>query len=164
MALSERPAAQQMEVHMAELTPLMDEILRSGGTVELTVTGGSMRPMLRHKVSRVRLERRDTVCRGDIPLYRREKSGRFVLHRVVALENGCYTCCGDAQWHLERGIRPEQVLGVVTAFARNDTWTACESAPYRVYWKFWLWIRPLRRLVFGGWGRVKRKLRGMVKR
>lgn len=164
MAASEKAAVQQKEVHMAELTPLMDEILRGGGTVELTVTGNSMRPMLCHGVSRVRLVRADTLRRGDIPLYRREKSGRFVLHRIVEVENGCYTCCGDAQWHLERGIRPEQVLGVVTAFARKDAWTACESAPYRAYWKVWLKLRPLRRLVFGGWGCVKRMLRGMVRK
>lgn len=161
MAASDKvTAAQQMEVQMAELSPLMDEILRSGGSVELTVTGGSMRPMLWHKVSRVRLVHAETLHRGDIPLYRRERSGRFVLHRIVGEENGCYICCGDAQWHLERGIRPDQVIGVVTAFARKDTWTACESAPYRAYWKFWLWIRPLRHLVFGGWGRVKRMLGG----
>jgi len=164
MAASEKAAAQQMEVHMAELTPLMDEILRSGGTVELTVTGGSMRPMLCHKVSRVRLVRAEALHRGDIPLYRREKSGRFVLHRIVGEENGSYICCGDAQWHLERGIRPEQVLGVVTEFARKDSWTACESAPYRAYWKFWLWIRPLRRLVFGGSRRVWRMLHGWGKK
>ena len=159
MAQSEKNTAQQREVQMAELTPLMEEILRGGGTVELTVTGNSMRPLLKHKVSRVRLAKAETLRRGDIPLYRRERSGRFVLHRIVGEENGSFICCGDAQWHLERGIRREQVLGVVTEFAREDKWTACESAPYRVYWKFWLWIRPLRHLVFGGWGRVKRMLR-----
>ncbi len=159
MARSENAAAhQEKEVRFAELTPLMDEILSAGGTVELTVTGGSMRPMLLHKKSRVRLIRRETVQRGDIPLYRR-KNGGYVLHRIVGEENGAYLCCGDAQWHIERGICADQIIGVVTDFSREGKWASCENANYRLYWRFWLWIRPLRRLIFGGLRRVRRKLR-----
>ncbi len=143
---------------MAELTPLVEEILSAGGTVELTVTGNSMRPMLRHRVSRVRLTGAGKLQRGDIPLYCRE-NGQFVLHRIVGKENGGYVCCGDAQWHLERGIREEQILGVATAFAREERWTSCESRVYQAYWRFWLLIRPLRRLVIGGWRRVRRFIR-----
>ena len=36
---------------MAELTPLMEEVLAAGGSVELTATGSSMYPMLLHSLS-----------------------------------------------------------------------------------------------------------------
>lgn len=147
---------------MASLSPLMEEILQQGGTVELTVTGNSMWPMLRHKVSRVRLAPVGVLRKGDLPLYRRD-NGKFILHRIVAAGEGTYTCCGDNQWHVEPGLRQDQMIAVVTHFARKNRWVNAENRLYRVYWRFWVAVRPLRRLVFGGWGRVKRYLRRHVK-
>ncbi len=143
---------------MASLSPLMEELLSQGKSVEITVSGISMYPMLCHRVSRVRLAPAGVLKKGDLPLYRRD-NGAFVLHRVIAVENESYTCCGDNQWRLERGIRQDQIIAVVTDFARKNRWISCESGIYRLYWKFWVAIRPLRRLVFGGWGRVKRFVR-----
>ena len=60
-----------METHsvpMSALTPLMGEVLSAGGTVELTVTGHSMEPMLHDRVSRVRLTAPRALRRGDLPL------------------------------------------------------------------------------------------------
>lgn len=147
---------------MASLSPLMEEILSKGGTVELTVTGNSMYPMLRHKVSRVRLRRADGLAVGDLPLYRRD-NGAFVLHRIVAQEGETYTCCGDNQWVLEPGIRPDQIVAVATDFARKKRWVSVRSGGYRLYRRVWVWIRPLRRLVFGGLRRVKAVLRRWFK-
>ncbi len=134
---------------MEALTPLMQEILSAGGSVEITATGGSMRPMLLHRVSKVRLAPPRPLMKGDIPLYRRD-NGAYVLHRVVSLEGETCTLCGDAQWHLEPGIRPDQMLAVATDFCRKNRWVSCASSGYRIYWKLWVFIRPLRRLVFGG--------------
>ena len=144
------------EVRMASLSPLMEEILQQGGTIELTVTGNSMRPMLLHKVSRVRLVPIETLQRGDLPLYRRQ-NGAFVLHRITDVQDGSYTCCGDNQWHRERGLRRDQMIAVVTEFSRrgDDRWVSGNDRKYRLYWQLWLAIRPLRRLAFGGWRRVK---------
>lgn len=143
------------EVHMASLSPLIEEILASGGTAEITVTGNSMYPMLKHRKSQVRLAAPTKLQIGDIPLYRRE-NGAYILHRIVNTEGEVFTCCGDHQWHLEKGIRPEQVIAVVTDFKRGNRWISCENTLYRCYWRLWRTIRPLRRLVFGGIRRVKR--------
>lgn len=144
-------------VPMAALTPLMEEILARGGSVELTVTGGSMEPMLHDRKSRVRLAPPRALQRGDLPLYRRD-GGAYVLHRVIAVEPDGYTCCGDAQWTPERGIRPEQIIAVTERFARGARWTKTDSALYGAYWRLWLAIRPLRRLVLGGTRHVLRML------
>ena len=145
---------------MAALTPLMEEILARGGSVELTVTGGSMEPMLHDRRSRVRLAPPRKLQRGDLPLYRRD-GGAYVLHREIAVEPGGYTCCGDAQWTLERGIPPENILAVTEAFDRGDgRWTRVDSVLYGAYWRVWLALRPLRHLTIGGVRRIKRLLRG----
>ena len=148
---------------MASLSPLMEEILGQGGTIDLTVTGNSMYPMLRHRKSRVRLGPVRELQKGDLPLYRRA-NGQYVLHRVIErAEDGSYTCCGDNQWVLECGLRPEQMVAVMEAFARRDRWVEAESKAYRAYWRVWVWARPLRRLVFGGWKRICRLARMWVK-
>ena len=147
-------------VPMSALTPLMEEILTSGGTVELTVTGRSMEPMLHDGVSRVRLAAPRKLRRGDLPLYRRA-DGSYVLHRITAVDADGVTCCGDAQWTPERGIPPENILAVTEAFDRGDgQWMSVDSVRYGVYWRVWLALRPLRHLVIGGARRVKRLFRG----
>ena len=147
----------EREVHMASLSPIMEEVLARGGSVELTVTGNSMKPMLLHKISRVRLAPVRELRVGDLPLYRRD-NGHFVLHRIVAAENGVFTCCGDNQWRLEKGLRRDQMLAVVTDFNRSGSWIACENRVYGMYWRYWLCIRPLREFVSRGVGWLKRRL------
>jgi len=148
------------QVQMASLSPLMEEVLAQGSSVELTVTGNSMYPMLRHRVSRVRLSPAAALKKYDIPLYRRD-NGAYVLHRIIAQPGSTLTCCGDNQWQPEPGIRPDQVIAVVTAFARNGRWVPCRNVCYRIYCCVWVAVRPLR----GAWkrlrpvlGRIRRKL------
>lgn len=150
------------EIQMTALSPLMEEILTSGGAVELTVTGNSMYPMLCHRKSQVRLISPTALQIGDIPLYRRD-NGAYILHRIVgtvedtdAHETSTYICCGDHQWHTENGIRRDQILAVVTDFKRRNRWVSCKDPAYRIYTRFWIANRPLRRLVFGGFRRIKR--------
>ena len=146
-------------VEMANLSPLIEEVLHSGGTVELTVTGNSMWPMLHHQVSRVRLAPVGELKKGDLPLYRRQ-NGAYVLHRILAVEaDGSYTCCGDNQWHLERGLQRAQMLAVVTEFNRKgERWVSGNDRLYRLYTQFWMAARPVRRLIFGGWRRLRQLL------
>ena len=150
-----------METHsvpMSALTPLMEEILTSGGTVELTVTGRSMEPMLHDGVSRVRLAAPRKLRRGDLPLYRRA-DGSYVLHRVTQADGRCMTCCGDAQWVFEPNITRSQIVAVMEAFDREGgRWVRADSALYGAYWRVWLAIRPLRHLAVGGTRRIRRLL------
>ena len=151
---------QTHNVPMAALSPLLGEVLFAGGTVELTVTGHSMEPMLHDRVSRVRLTAPRALRRGDVPLYRRA-DGSFVLHRVTDVDETSVTCCGDAQWRLERGVPYGNIVAVMEAFdRRGGCWVAADSALYGAYWRVWLALRPLRHLVIGGARRLKRLLRG----
>ncbi len=138
---------------MESLVPVLLETLHEGKTAELITTGTSMQPMLLHRISRVRLTAPGELKRGDVILYRRT-DGHYVLHRVVQVTDAHIVCCGDDQWHLEKGLQPGQILARVSAFARRDKWTGCESIGYGIYWRFWLLIRPLRHLVIGGFRRL----------
>ena len=145
------------EVSMSEMFALIEEQISAGGSVELTVTGNSMYPMLKHKKSVVRLSGAWELKIGDIPLYRRD-NGVYVLHRIVRTAD-TYTCCGDNQWRLEHGIRRDQIIAVVTDYKRSKRWRSCTSRGYLLYVRFWTWIRPLRRLIFGGWKRLCRLIK-----
>ena len=130
-------------VSMQTLSPLMEEMLRRGETVDFTVTGNSMRPMLLHGISRVRLSVAGELKKGDLPLYRR-KNGTFVFHRIIGTAGDTYICCGDNQGRKETGVSRESVIGVMTAFARKNRWRSVDSISHVLYWRVWLLLRPLR--------------------
>ena len=153
------------EVRLAELYPVMKEMLDSGGTVNFNPHGTSMLPMLHDDGDRVILKKPEgELKKYDLPLYRRD-DGAFVLHRVVKKpENGVYTMCGDNQWVLEKGIRHDQIIGIVIAFDRCGKHISAQSKAYRLYARVWVAIRPLRRLVIGGGRKIKNAAKKLLKR
>ena len=148
-----------VQLSMADLSPLIAEAVEEGGSAEITVTGNSMYPMLKHRNSKVRLIKADTLKKGDIPLYQRD-NGAYVLHRIVGIDGDTYIMCGDNQWHVESGIRRDQIVAVVTDYCRKDKWKSCADKPYRLYARLWVGIRPIRHIVFGGFRRIKRAIMG----
>lgn len=143
-------------VDVSQLCELMDAVFAQGGVFRFAPTGGSMRPMLREKRDTVVLAPvREGVRKYDVILYRRA-DGQFVLHRVIRVEkSGELVLCGDAQVALERGIRPEQVRGVLVSFSREGREVSAKCVRYRVYAVLWVASRPARRVV----RRVKRMFR-----
>ena len=100
---------------LREAEPIFRAVLEGGGVFTLKPRGNSMRPTIipgRDSVSLVRPDGPASLY--DILLYKRQ-DGSFVLHRVAAVEkDGSYTMCGDYQVILERGVRDEDVIGVVS--------------------------------------------------
>jgi len=149
-------------VELAEMLPLMQEMLDAGGKVSFTPSGVSMLPMLRHRQDVVVLTKPvGRLKKYDLPLYRRD-DGTFVLHRVVKVcADDTYTMCGDHQWILEPGISDKQLVGVVTQFTRGNRTYMVTNKKYLAYCSFWVAIRPLRGLYFrarGKLGKIKRAL------
>lgn len=130
---------------MAELSPLMAEILDNAGEVTLQVTGNSMLPLLRH--------RRDKVCivtpqqtslkKYDITLFIRS-DGKYILHRVVAVKAGGYVITGDNQYVKEYPVLHSQVIGVVKGIWRKGKYLSCEDMSYRRYSRIWVGTYPMR--------------------
>lgn len=132
---------------MWSLSPLMAEVLDNDGEVTFTVTGNSMRPLLRH--------RRDKVCivrpqgnplqKYDIPLFVR-KDGKYILHRIAAVKPDGYVIIGDNQWEKEYPVQHTQVVGVVKGIWRDGRYISCEDSCYLTYCRLWLISYPFRRL------------------
>lgn len=104
---------------LRDAEPIFRAVIEGGGVFTLKPRGNSMRPTIipgRDSVSIVRLEGDASLY--DILLYQRP-DGSYVLHRVAAVEkDGTYTMCGDYQVVLEKGVRREDVVGVVIIIHR----------------------------------------------
>lgn len=126
-----------------ELLPLIREQIGRGGSVRIAPRGTSMMPMLRQGVDTVVLSPvPERLRKYDIPFYRRD-NGQFVLHRIVAVGD-TYTCIGDNQFRLERGVRQDQMIAVVTSFTRGGRQIPVTNPIYQCWCRFWHYSRPVR--------------------
>jgi hypothetical protein len=55
--------------------------------------------------------------------------------------DGSYVMCGDNQFDLERGIRDEDIIGVLVMFYRNGKRYDVHSLKYKAYVEFWYYTR-----------------------
>lgn len=157
--------AELRNVPLDDLMPLIRESLAAGQDVRFYPRGVSMLPMLRQGVDSVVLSPvRGPLERYDIPLYQRD-CGSYVLHRVVKVRQdgagSTYDCSGDHQFAIERGIRHDQVIAVVSGFYRGNQYYNVTDAKYRMY----CWalhhsrgLRHFRWRCIGFARRLKRKL------
>ena len=137
---------------MDSLAELIGIQLAERGRASLTVTGNSMYPMLRNCRDQVEL----------IPVADRD-NGQYILHRIVAMTQDGYICCGDNQSEKEF-VRHDQLLAVVDGFIRNDKkYTLCHPG-YQVYVAVCVGLFSIRRYLL----RVRRCLgrlrRGLARR
>ncbi len=123
---------------MEDLLPYISEALSQNKTFTLPITGTSMLPLLiagKDTVELSAVTRKNNALSleiGDLPLYKR-KDGSFVLHRIVGIENGTYTMCGDNQFILEKGIEDSQIIGVVTAINKDGKRIPVTDKKYSAY-------------------------------
>ena len=124
--------------------------------------GISMLPMLRQGRDSVELSPLpERLKKYDLPVYQ-YPSGKYVMHRVVRVEEDHYVCNGDNLLQMEK-IYPNQMIALVTAFTRDGKRIEVTDFRYQLYCRLWVGSRPLRH----GWrrlrpvlGRIKRKLLG----
>jgi len=132
------------------MEPLLS-LLEETPEVPLVISGSSMTPFLAPGRDTVYLSKIKTpLRRGDMVLYRRD-NGRYVLHRILRAEDGNVTMLGDAQTTPEPGIRPEQILAVVTGVCRKGRLLRKGSfwwEFFRIVWIRMITLRPLVRSVY----------------
>lgn len=132
-----------------DLVPIMEEVIQSGGSCKLKVTGYSMTPTLRHLKDSVVLvspEKRKPK-KNEIVFIKRD-TGKHVLHRVrKIIDDKAFIMNGDAQQWTEV-VRFDQVIGVVESFYRGDKEISCDNKKYKVYVKLWVLCKPIRPLIF----------------
>ena len=127
-----------------QLMPKLLEMLEVTEPVPLVISGSSMTPFLVHGRDTVYLSKvKEPLRRGDMVLYRRD-SGNYILHRVYRVEETTFTMVGDAQTWLEPGIRPDQILAIVTAVRRKGKVLQPGSFWWDFFEKVWIRMVPLR--------------------
>ncbi|MDO4300478.1 MAG: S24/S26 family peptidase [Clostridia bacterium] len=145
---------QTKSVKLAEIYGVMKEMLDKGGTVDFNPRGTSMLPTLHNDGDRVILKKFTKLKKYDLPLYLRD-NGQFVLHRVHKVnKDGTYNMCGDNQWHIEKNVRSDQIIGTVVKINRGGKTFSTNNPIYRLYVLFWVKIRPLRHIFIGGTKKV----------
>ncbi len=132
----------------------IEEIVQKRGAYAAVVRGISMTPLLRDRRDTVYLEPPKTVKRLDVAAFRRA-NGQVVLHRVIAVSADHLIMRGDHDMRSET-IARTQVIGVMTAFARDARTYTVSAWWYRAYSRLWT----------AGFGLRKtwRRLRGVLRR
>lgn len=118
-----------------------EEELRLHGRFIYTNEGFSMWPLLRPGRDVLEITARSAPLKKyDVVLFRDRE--RYVLHRVMRIRaDGSCDLLGDHNTRFERGIRDEQILGVLTAVVRDGkNRVNLKALSYRAY--VTLWCRP----------------------
>lgn len=151
---------QRRMIPMEALSELILLQLEKGGRANLTVTGSSMYPMLRNCADSVELiPVTGRQKKGDIILYRRD-NGQYILHRIIALTEEGYICCGDNQAEKEP-VRQDQLLAAVEGFTRKGKVYTLGDPGYRLYTALWVGLFPVRRYLLAlrrRLGRLRRRI------
>lgn len=106
--------------------------LADQGQAYVRVTGMSMRPLLRHLRDGVIIAPPENIRVGDIVLFDR-RNGRYALHRVIQKRKAGFTMAGDSQWHLEKNLPYDQIVGVAVCIDRGGRRIPCQSFFLKTY-------------------------------
>lgn len=143
-----------------DLVPIMEEVIQSGGSCKLKVTGFSMTPTLRHLKDSVVLvsPQKRKPKKNEIVFIKRD-TGKHVLHRIrKIIDEDSFIMNGDAQQWTEV-VRFDQVIGVVDCFYREDKEISCDNIKYKIYVKLWVLCKPIRPFIF----RFRNLIRKVIK-
>ena len=135
------------ETFLAEI----EQLLRQGHSVTVTVRGNSMRPFLADGRDAVTLQAAtaDDLKPGAVVLAR-DVAGRTVLHRLTAHDGGRLVLQGDGNRRQTELAEPGQVVGVATCFVRNGRKHAATGRVWQAYSAVMLRV--------AGWRRLRAKL------
>lgn len=133
----------------------VDQFLKEGRTVRLTVKGNSMLPFIYSERDSVVMKRVDDYNVGDIIFGREYKTGRFLLHRVIRKEKGYVILRGDGNLkNVQERINNEDIIGKIVKIIFNNK----ELDPYSSWQifrhKIWDLLLPFRRIILAVYRRL----------
>ena len=128
----------QKQYSIDDLAPVITSLLAEGKKVIVSAAGNSMYPLIRNQKDAIVLTayKGESVSIGDMIFYKRT-NGQYVLHRVVAIENGEFTLMGDNQTLQEKGITNQQIIALPIAVIRGKKTIDINSKGYLLYKKAW---------------------------
>ena len=139
--------------HLSEMLPVIEEMLKADGKVTFIPEGISMLPIIVGGKDSVTIKKPEgRLQKYDACLYRRENGG-FVLHRVIKVMPHSYIMSGDNQYAKEKGIKDEQIIGVLVSVNKNGKEIKCDGFFFRFY--VFLICNPFSKFLKKNWARVR---------
>jgi len=149
-----------------ELFGYVLELLKEGKEVTIPVKGTSMLPLIREGRDTVALEgveaatpegmERRHVKQYDIVLFRMNK--KYILHRVLSVGDGVAVIQGDGILKNKEYCPVDHIYGRVKFILRNcDRPVDPGSVKMMRLWRFWMWLKPLRRYILAVYRRLPRR-------
>ena len=122
------------------------ELLNEGREVTFTPLGSSMLPFICGGKDSVTLKKKPDAAVGDIVLVR--LPGRYVLHRIIALEGEKVTLMGDGNLVGTENCRLPDIMGTVTAIQKGKRSVTPGKG------RFWRVLKPFRRYILAIYRRL----------
>lgn len=151
------------QIDTSQYLSALCELIEQGHEVSIPVAGSSMTPFLVNGRDQVFIKApQDSICRGDITLYRR-LDGNYVLHRVYRVHgNGntaTYDMIGDAQNRIERGILRKQIFAIATKARRKGKIIEPGCFCWWFFQHIWIGIIPIRQLLMRAYALCRSTIR-----
>ncbi len=124
-----------------------EELLEKQGRFVYTNMGFSMLPLLRQKRDIIEIRKKEPGrCRKyDVVLFKR--GPKYVLHRILKVLPDGYIIAGDNCYILEKDIKDEDILGVMTRVNRDGKDITPDNKLYKLYVHLWCDIYPVRFII-----------------
>ena len=120
----------------------IEEMLEKEGLFIATTVGMSMYPLFKNRRDNVVIKpRTGKLKKYDVPLYKR--GDKYILHRIIDIKDG-YIIRGDNCDNVETDITDENIIGILSAFWRNDRFYTVNNPIYKVYSYLTVFLHPLR--------------------
>ena len=143
-------------VDIYEYMAMLRELVEEGKEVSLLITGNSMSPFLIHERDYIYLKKPDRpLRRGDMVFYRR-KNGQYVMHRICRVTAEGFDIVGDGQSVIERGVRREQIFGLITRVRRKGKLLTEGNFWWEFFRCVWLRVVPLRKYLVRAYSLLKK--------
>ena len=137
----------------------VESILSSGKQVEICVKGTSMHPYLRgdgRDIIIISNFSPEELNVGHIVLFRYE--GRHIFHRIIKRKGDSFIIQGDGVVKKKEEVLLSDIIGVVRFIIRpSGNSVSVDRWNHFIYWKCWLFLRPLRRYLLAAYHLFIRK-------
>lgn len=131
----------------------MSVFLREGRDVKMVPKGVSMLPFIRGGEDRVLLRRKDDYRIGDIVLAELSE-GRYVLHRIIAIDGDKVTLMGDGNLVGCEYCRMSDIEAFVAKIYKKSREIDCMSASHLRAARVWKSLLPVRRYLLAIYRRL----------
>ncbi len=124
-----------------------EEYLDKNNVLVYRNTGVSMLPLLKQGRDLFVVEKKlSTRCKKyDVVLFKRNDD-KYVLHRIIKVNEHDYTIRGDNCVNAECGVKDEDIIGIMTSFIRKGKEYSVNNLWYRMYSVLWSNFYFLRRI------------------